>query len=146
MWPVKLPIKRPISRLPGWIAMIEFLPCIGFCFIWSLNEIRLVFRKWKKLIRNGRKEKQRSSNSMISVTWLSRSLATSACCEKSDLMQWWRRSRSLSQLFALLYAKPHPNQAAMLNKPGMERTAGKFGNRPRTMSQRPMSSMIAWKK
>jgi hypothetical protein len=49
-----------------------------------------------------------SSNSTISVTWLSRSLATSACCEKSDLMQRWRRSRSLSQLFALLYAKPHP--------------------------------------
>lgn len=31
----------------------------------------------------------------------------------------------------LALRKAPPNQAAMLNKPGMERTAGKFGNRPR---------------
>ncbi|CAI8594987.1 unnamed protein product [Vicia faba] len=31
----------------------------------------------------------------------------------------------------LALRKAPPNKAAMLNKPGMERTAGKFGNRPR---------------
>lgn len=31
----------------------------------------------------------------------------------------------------LALRKAPPNQAAMLNKPGMERTAGKFSNRPR---------------
>lgn len=34
-------------------------------------------------------------------------------------------------VLCLALRKAPPNQAAMLNKPGMKRTAGKFGNRPR---------------
>ncbi|KAA0049660.1 Retrotransposon gag protein [Cucumis melo var. makuwa] len=34
-------------------------------------------------------------------------------------------------VLCLARSKAPPNQAAMLNKPGMKRTVGKFGNRPR---------------
>lgn len=84
---------------------------------------------------------------MISVTWLSRLLATSACCAKSVrkaqhlLVLNYREQFGLDAMVAeikitkpvlcLALRKAPPNQAAMLNKPGMKRTAGKFGNRPR---------------
>ena len=67
----------------------------------------------------------------------------------SDLMQWWRRSRSLSQFFALLYAKPHPIRLpcwTSLVWSGLQANLAIGHVTSRTMSQRPMRSMIAWKK
>lgn len=91
-------------------------------------------------------EENYSSNSMIPVTWLSRSLATSACCAKSVrkaqhlLVLNYREQFGLDAMVAeikitkpvlcLALRKAPPNQAAMLNKPGMKQTAGKFGNSP----------------
>ncbi|KAK3182928.1 hypothetical protein Dsin_030214 [Dipteronia sinensis] len=81
-------------------------------------------------------EENDSSNSMIPVTWLSRSLATSACCAKSVrkaqhlLVLNYREQFGLDAMVAeikitkpvlcLALRKAPPNQAAMLNKPGAQ--------------------------
>lgn len=67
----------------------------------------------------------------------------------SDLMQWWRRSRSLSQFFALLYAKPQKIRLpcwTSLVWSWLQANLAIGHVTSRTMSQRPMKSMIAWKK
>nr|YP_009382125.1 hypothetical protein AEK19_MT1701 [Utricularia reniformis]ART31881.1 hypothetical protein AEK19_MT1701 [Utricularia reniformis] len=92
-----------------------------------------------------------SSNSMISVTWLSRSLATSACCakevRKERCIYWfnYREQFGLDAMVAeikitkpvlcLALRKAPPNQAAMLSLVLQENLA--IGHvTSRTMSQR----------